>query len=263
MGILTLQQNQIIQFQNEIFSWWEHNRRDFPWRNTKNPYHILVSEFMLQQTQVSRVVKKYEEFINTFPTMDKLINSETRTLLAVWLGLGYNRRAIWLKQTVSEIVKRRGFPNDPAELIKFKGIGKYSSNSIAIFAFNLDYVAVDVNIKRVLLHYEFITTQTSEKDIYRIAKELLPKGQSRDWHNALMDFGAINLKHIKFSTKKYQPYKGSIREIRGDIIKILTRNGPIPHEKLVEHYYHRDIDKIIKELIKDRLIKKRFNELFI
>jgi A/G-specific adenine glycosylase len=223
----------------------------------------MISEFMLQQTQASRVIPKYEMFIKNFPTMEALSKSENKKLFSIWLGLGYNRRAIWLKDAVSQILKNGEFPKKPNDLIKFKGIGLYTSNSISIFAFNSDTVAVDVNIKRVLLNFGFITLETPEKEIYKIMTKLLPKGKSRDWHNALMDFGHAELRHIKLSSKSYEKFKGSKRETRGKIVKMLTENGPLSQEFIINEFSQNDIDLIIEELIADGLIHKNFQKLSV
>ncbi|OLS26867.1 MAG: putative A/G-specific adenine glycosylase YfhQ, partial [Candidatus Heimdallarchaeota archaeon LC_2] len=182
------------QFQDEIFAWWKNNKREFPWRQTTNPYHILVSEMMLQQTQATRVVPKYNLFITEFPEMSELIKASNAKILKLWSGLGYNKRALWLKEITKSIGNINNFPKSPNELTNFKGIGRYTSNSILIFAFNYNLCAVDINIKKTLLNFNFINRNTNENQIYEICKQLLPQDQSSDWHNALMDFGALKLK---------------------------------------------------------------------
>lgn len=185
---MKLSQVNISLFQKEIFHRWKGNSRQFPWRETVDPYRILVSEFILQQTQTKRVVPKYLEFLRTYPTISSLAESEKKGLLTTWSGLGYNRRAIWLK-TIATIIDDQGyFPTEPHELIKFKGIGNYTCKSIPIFAFNANFAAVDVNVKRILIHFKFINEFTKEQDIQNIANLLVPDNNSRDWHNALMDF---------------------------------------------------------------------------
>ena len=118
--------------------WWADNARDLPWRRDPSPYNVLVSEIMLQQTQVSRVVPKFKEFIEIFPTIESLANSKTKQLLQIWSGLGYNRRAIWLKEAAQQIVEKGEFPNSVKELQDLKGVGPYTSRSVLIFVFNRD-----------------------------------------------------------------------------------------------------------------------------
>ena len=120
-------------------SWWKANARDLPWRKDPSPYNVLVSEFMLQQTQVSRVVSKYLEFLDAFPTLEELAFAEAKQVLRVWSGLGYNRRALWLRDAAKQIMEKRKFPQTVEELNQLKGIGPYTSRSILIFAFNKDF----------------------------------------------------------------------------------------------------------------------------
>ena len=146
-----MDQNKRTKFLRELFGWWEQNKRILPWRETKDPYKIMVSEFMLQQTQVNRVIDKYNIFVKKYSNLESLAKSKKIDLLKLWQGLGYNRRALWLKDAAIEILKMGRFPSDKEELIKLKGIGEYTSRAIPIFAFNKDYAAVDTNIKKILL----------------------------------------------------------------------------------------------------------------
>jgi len=186
-------QESILEFQKKIMSWWKSNARDLPWRNNPNPYEVLISEMMLQQTQVSRVIPKYLEFLKTFPSLEELASANTKQLLTVWSGLGYNRRALWLKEAAKEIIERGSFPRAVPDLRKLKGIGPYSSRSILIFAFNEDLAAVDTNIRRIFIALGFAGEDSSEKELQEIADNLLLKGRSSDWHNALMDYGSAVL----------------------------------------------------------------------
>ena len=180
---------------------------------------------MLQQTQVSRVVPKFNEFVKTFPTIDSLANADTKHLLQVWSGLGYNRRAIWLKEAAKQIAERGKFPQTAKDLEKLKGIGPYTSRSILIFAFNQNLAAVDTNIRRVLIATGFAEEKTSDKQLQRIADTVLLKGKARDWHNALMDYGSQVLTSSSTGispTSKQTCYKGSSRQVRGAVIRALT-----------------------------------------
>jgi len=146
-----------IRFQKKILEWHKENRRDMPWRNTKDPYKILVSEIMLQQTQVSRVLPKYEEFLKAFSTPEKLVTASDKKLLRIWAGLGYWRRAKYLKETAKIIIKEHvgKFPKDPEELEKLPGIGPYTARALVCFAFNNSEAFLDTNIRRVYLHFFF------------------------------------------------------------------------------------------------------------
>ncbi|MHA2022542.1 MAG: Fe-S cluster assembly protein HesB, partial [Candidatus Thorarchaeota archaeon] len=180
-------------FQHKVMNWWSKNARELPWRVNPSPYEVLISEVMLQQTQVSRVVPKYLEFLNEFPAIEDLASANTKQLLTVWSGLGYNRRALWLKEAAAEIVEQGVFPTEVDDLRKLKGIGPYTSRSILIFAFNKDLATVDTNIRRIFIALGFAKEDSSEKELQEIADALLLKGRSSDWHNALMDYGSAVL----------------------------------------------------------------------
>jgi len=120
-------ESMIKQFLNKLFRWWKANKKSYPWRDTDEPYLILVSEFMLQQTQTKRVIPKYNEFIRQFPNLLSLSEANNKEVLHLWLGLGYNRRALWLKEAAKKIVELGFFPKSPRELKKIKGIGEYTS----------------------------------------------------------------------------------------------------------------------------------------
>lgn len=249
-------------FQDKIMSWWSENARDLPWRRDPSPYNVLVSEVMLQQTQVSRVVPKYLEFLSAFPTLKDLANADTKHLLKVWSGLGYNRRAIWLRDAAREILENGSFPKTSEELCTLKGIGPYTSRSILIFAFNDDLAAVDTNIRRVLIASNLATEEMNENHLQEIADVLLLRGKSRDWHNALMDYGSgvLSSSTTGISPKSQQPrFSGSVRQIRGMIIRILTESDAITKEELVailepEMLNGIDIDELLIQLKQDRFL---------
>ncbi|MCE7742326.1 MAG: Fe-S cluster assembly protein HesB [Candidatus Heimdallarchaeota archaeon] len=251
----------IIQFQEKIFVWWEKNKRGFPWRKTADPYKILVSEIMLQQTQASRVSEKFIEFIRKYPNPQSLSEAQKTDLLSIWSGLGYNRRVLWLQEAAQKIIELEEFPKTPKELQKLKGIGKYSANSILIFAFNLDLATVDTNIRRILIAEGFADEDTTEKELFQIAEQVLPKGRSREWHNALMDYGAI---HLTVSATGIRPnskpskFKGSDREKRGKILRYLLDNEEATIKELLDEVKCAQdlLDAILVKMEKDGLISK-------
>lgn len=225
----------VRQFQQKVIEWWDENTRDLPWRNNPSPYEVLVSEIMLQQTQVNRVIPKYLQFLQEFPTLETLAIAETKHLLTVWSGLGYNRRAMWLREAANQIIERGKFPQEVKELRELKGIGPYTSKSILIFAFNKDLAAVDTNIRRVMIASGFATEEMTECELQEVADILLLRGRSSDWHNALMDYGSevlsSNLTGIA-PTSKQPEFKGSTRQLRGAIIRILTGVESMTAEEL-------------------------------
>ena len=187
--------------------WWNVNARDLPWRRDPSPYNVLVSEVMLQQTQVSRVIPKYLEFLREFPTLKDLANADTKHLLRVWSGLGYNRRAIWLRDAAHAIIEKGSFPTTAEGLCRLKGIGPYTSRSILIFAFNADLATVDTNIRRVFIASGLATEDMTEKELQEVADTMLLRGHSSDWHNALMDYGSevLSSSTTGISPKSQQP----------------------------------------------------------
>lgn len=240
MTTMKLTRAQIRKFQRHIFSWWEKYRRDLPWRRTRDPYHILVSEVMLQQTQVSRVLPKFEEFLYFFPDVYALAAASPAQILRAWKGMGYNRRALYLKKTAQVIVSKHfgDFPDSEAELIKLPGLGTYTARALLVFAFAKDVAMVDTNIRQIITHFFFKGLPQREKTIQEVADALLPKGQSWEWHQALMDYGALAMAKEKRAmqiVKKQKPFKDSVRFYRGKIIDTL-REGSKPRGALIKEF---------------------------
>lgn len=198
-------------FAQEIWDWFERHKRTLPWRDIveKNldhkAYLILVSEVMLQQTQVSRVIILYKKFIQLFPHLEDLSNASNSQILIAWRGLGYNNRALRLRDAAREIVKKRGgsFPRDMDELQKLPGIGHYTAGAIRNFAFAIPTPCMDVNIRRIL-HRFFVGPENPDGTWKKSDRELLPlseqvmtealrmnRGTSADFFAALMDFGSM------------------------------------------------------------------------
>ncbi|MBA2277826.1 MAG: A/G-specific adenine glycosylase, partial [Chloroflexia bacterium] len=148
----TLDAEKLAVVREELLGWWHANRRDLPWRHTRDPYRILVSEVMLQQTQVDRVIPYYERWLDHFPTVEALAAATTAELIRAWAGLGYNRRAVNLQRTARHVVEVCGgeFPREVEALRQLPGIGPYTAGAIACFAFELDTAFVDTNMRRVL-----------------------------------------------------------------------------------------------------------------
>ena len=182
------------QFRDIILSHYHASPRPFPWRETVDPYKILVSEIMLQQTQTSRVVPKYHAFLERFPDFESLASGSLRDVLELWSGLGYNRRAKALKDLAEIVVERfeGKLPNDREELQSLPGIGPYTSGAICTFAFNQPVVFMDTNIRRVYIHFFFPDQEkVRDSDILPLVEGTLVKENPRDWYYALMDYGAL------------------------------------------------------------------------
>ena len=222
-------------FQNKIFTWWKKNKRDLPWRHTHDPYKIVVSEVMLQQTQVSRVLPKYKEFLHHFPTLKSLANASPADVLRAWKGMGYNRRALYLQKTA----KAGKLPKIESELVKLPGLGKYTARAILVFAYRQEVACVDTNIRQIITHFFFKDKLQKPSIIQLVADQLVPKGKAWEWHQALMDYGSEELKTLnlkmKNEKKKAIPFRESDRFYRGRIIDRL-REGNIRESVILKEF---------------------------
>lgn len=246
-------------FHTKIFDWWKDNKRDLPWRDPKiTPYEVMVSEFMLQQTQVNRIIPLYLKWMKELPDIESLAKLSKKKLLSLWSGLGYNRRAIWLQEAASQILELGYFPSDPDLLIRFKGIGRYTSRSIPIFALNANLAAVDINVRRIYIKEGFISENATVNEMYIFAKDLIPYGKSRDYHSALFDYGSqmLTARSTGISSPRQSKFKGSNRELRGKIIKLLTQRIKISMDEmnLIFKNTKYNLKIICEELAKDGLI---------
>lgn len=179
-----------------LLRWYASEQRDLPWRATSDPYAILVSEIMLQQTQVDRVLPKYQQFLAAFPTLEALAEAPTSKVISVWAPLGYNTRAVRLQSIAQQVVAEYHgqIPDTIEELLKLKGIGRYTAGAIACFAYHKQVATVDTNIRRVLhrifLGLEHPQPKVDDGQMLQLAEQVLPQGQAYAWNQALMDMGA-------------------------------------------------------------------------
>src|SRR3989338_7410787 len=179
-------------FHRIVFDWFKKNGRDLPWRKTRSPYAIALSEIMLQQTQVDRVIPKWRAFLLAFPTWADLAEASTADVIRLWQGLGYNRRAVMLHRIAKEVIDLGGeLPNDIDAMKKLPGIGDYTANAIAAFAFrNPDAAPVDTNISRIFRRV-FPRHRSDPKSVQRFAQSIAPK-DTWAWNHARMDIGALH-----------------------------------------------------------------------
>jgi A/G-specific adenine glycosylase len=251
---MQLTSSEIRKFHKKILEWYAVHKRDLPWRHTRDPYKILVSEIMLQQTQVPRVIPKYEIWLEKLPTIESLAKAKTSEVLSLWSGLGYNRRALNLKKTAEIIgnVYKGNFPDKEKELLKLPGIGKYTARAILSFAFDKQVAVVDTNVRKVILT-KF--RNIKEKEIQSIADQILPKGKAYDWNHALMDYASTVLKReILQSRTKQSKFVGSNRYYRGKILKLLLKQKRIKIEELglkIKEDYTKDDEKRLWKIIED------------
>jgi A/G-specific adenine glycosylase len=225
----------IVTFRRRVWAYYKkHGRHDLPWRQTRDPYEILVSEVMLQQTQVKRALSFYTEFTKRFPTATHLAKAPLSAVLKVWQGLGYNRRAKLLHEATRVVVEKYGgtFPKIAKELELLPGIGSYSARAVAAFAFNTPDVIVETNIRTAVTHHFFKhKKKISDGEIEKVLARALPKGRAREWYWALMDYGAhlkqsgvrLNSKSKHYTTQPQ--FRGSLREARGAILKELAKGA--------------------------------------
>jgi A/G-specific adenine glycosylase len=219
----------ILKFQNKVLTYYQKNKRDLLFRETTDPYAILLSEIMLQQTQVERGLKYYSRWLQKWPTIHDLAKASRVDILKEWMGLGYNNRAKNLHETAKIISEK--YEGDVLKALphykELPGIGPYTSAAVQIFAANRDIVTVDTNIRRIFIHEFKLSEKLSDKELWAIAQECLPKGKSRDWHNALMDYGATLLTSRKTGIRpktRQSKFEGSDRQIRAKILRLLLED---------------------------------------
>ena len=237
-----LTSDEVRKFRNMIYRYYRKHRRNLPWRLTSDPYHILVSEIMLQQTQVQRVMGKYEQFTRIFPDFPSLAGAPLRLILKEWQGLGYNRRALALKRIAQKVMKefRGNLPASVETLITFPGIGRATASSIAAFAFHEPTVFIETNIRRVFIH-SFFHDKDNIKDteILPLVKKTLDTSNPREWYYALMDYGVMLKKEYENPNRrsahyqKQSPFQGSNRQVRGMILKVLTRESYLSEREIM------------------------------
>jgi A/G-specific adenine glycosylase len=218
-------------------------RSYLPWRHTTEPYQILVSEVMLQQTQVERVLPKYEAFLTTWPTVKHLSEAPLGEVLRMWQGLGYNRRAKYLHQAAICISRHRNaqWPTTLTGLQQLPGVGPYTAGAILAFAYNQPVVILETNIRTVFLHHFFADkTGVADTEILALIKKTLPTESVRDWYAALMDYGnhlkrtVGNTNKQSLAYKKQSRFSGSDRQIRGAILRYVTQHERATIPKLKE-----------------------------
>lgn len=202
-----------------------------PWRRDTRPYYVLVSELMLQQTQVDRVIPKFENFIAEFPDEQTLAISPLANVLRLWQGLGYNRRAKFLHESAKRIVELGSFPTDEAGLVALPGVGKNTAGAVMAYAYNQPAIFIETNVRAVYIHHFFSNSElVDDKDIHELLVQTIDQERPREFYWALMDYGSYLKKQgvtpeRSRHYKKQSPLKGSVREVRGRIIaELITRD---------------------------------------
>jgi|WetSurMetagenome_2_1015567.scaffolds.fasta_scaffold77131_2 A/G-specific adenine glycosylase len=265
---------EIKRFRKAILDYYQSHGRRLPWRNTRNPYHILVSEIMLQQTQVGRVIEKYGQFLSAFPDFASLALAPLRDLLSVWQGMGYNRRAIALKHIAAEVTTYYSsiLPSSEELLLNLPGIGKATASSIAAFAFNKPSVFIETNIRRVFIHFFFDDRENiRDADILPLVAKTLDTTNPREWYYALMDYGS----QLKTTTQnpnrrsahytRQSSFEGSRRQLRGKVLKEILATPSITESLLAKHAGQdaEAIREVLDQLQKEGFIKKKGKRFFV
>lgn len=254
------------EFCQAVWNFYDTKGRRFAWRETHNPYHIVVSEIMLQQTQTSRVTEKYESFLKKFPTFESLAQASTADVLTEWVGLGYNRRGLALHGIAQKVMHEHGgiLPSDPVVLETFKGLGLATAASIVAFAFNTPTVFIETNIRAVYLHLFFGHRQepVSDKELLPLVTATVSKDRAREWYYALMDCG-VELKRLyKNPSRKSKhharqsKFEGSDRQIRGAVVRLLTQQKQVTLQKLQTLGFEEErLQRILEGLCAERFIQ--------
>ncbi|MDR0312346.1 MAG: A/G-specific adenine glycosylase [Treponema sp.] len=230
-----------LEFNRLIYSFYEKEGRTLPWREDLNPWGILVSEFMLQQTKVQRVEEYWKRWMKKWPNPADLHNAGLEEVLREWSGLGYNRRCKFLKDCAGIIVRdyKGKVPGLPEDMIKLPGIGPYTAGAIPCFAYNHASVFIETNIRSVMIRFFFPGQEgITDKKILPVIDSFLDRSNPRKWYWALMDYGAALKKTIPNPNRqsahytRQKPFTGSFRQLRGAIMRSLINEGPGKNEDI-------------------------------
>jgi len=281
------------RFRAIIWAYYRRAGRDMPWRRTRDPYRIVVSEIMLQQTQVARVMKFYPIFIKKFPDFRTLARARTADVLRAWQGMGYNRRALALQRLAKIILEKYNgrLPRERAALTALPGIGKATAGAIHAFAWNEPEIFIETNIRRVFIHFFFPARSgcaghagyvgrartVTDDEIVRYIERTLPRKNAREWYWALMDYGAMlgtaasrihkksaratgqNPNRNSAHYKKQSRFLGSDRELRGKILRFLLQRKRVSRETIAKETKKPAVRvrKIIAALERERFIERK------
>lgn len=253
---------QIAEFRELV---WEHFRthgRTMPWRENTDPYYVVVSELMLQQTQVERVIPKFQQFIARFPDVQVLAAAPLSAVLTEWVGLGYNRRAQYLHRLAQDVVSRfnGAFPPTYAQLVSLPGIGPNTAGAVLNYAFNQPTVFIETNIRTVFIHHFFGDSEkVDDRQIRELVAATLDREHPREWFWALMDYGAYLKKSVGNNItrsrhyKKQSRFEGSLRQIRGRVVALLVHSAKSPAE-LAEHISDSRLPEVLQQMAAEKLI---------
>ena len=262
----------VIQFQETVWGHYrDYGRHDLPWRlpdksGAFDPYGIIVSEIMLQQTQVSRVIPKFTEFIEIFPSFEQLARAPLANVIRLWNGLGYNRRARYLWQTAGTIENEfhGQVPRTPEKLAELPGIGLQTAGAIIAYTFNQPVIFIETNIRTVMLHHFFAGQERiSDRQIVEFVRQTLPEeALTKEWYWALMDYGSHIKQHVGNVSRaaagytKQSRFEGSNRQIRGLVLRLLS-TGPKLSRDLQAEIGDDRLSRVLSQLVNEQLIHER------
>ena len=266
--------SEIIKFRKVIWNYYySYGRHTLPWRRTRDPYRILVSEIMLQQTQVERVLKFYPKFIRAFPDFTALARAPLKSVLKYWQGMGYNRRALALKKIAQKVITEfhGRLPHDLDELQSLSGIGQATAGAIAAFAFNRPVVFIETNIRRVFIFYFFfgsrnksgmtVRKEVDDKEILKLVEATLDRKRPCEWYWALMDYGTMlgkiksdNPNRRSSAYRRQSKFEGSRRQLRGEVLRLLLKKKNVSKAAL------KEFSAVLPELLQEGFIRESKGE---
>ncbi len=265
----------LAAFRQTVLEYYRAHGRDLPWRRTRDAYGILVSEVMLQQTQVSRVVEKYEEWLAAFPDLESLAAAPLARVLAVWQGLGYNRRALALKRLAEMLVALPGppggaqLPREQAGLRALPGIGPATAAAVAAFAYDEAHPFIETNIRAVYLHHFFPDeTGVHDREILPLVEATLDRADPRTWYYALMDYGVmLKASHPNPSRRsrhhvRQSRFEGSPRQLRARVLRLLLERPGSTMAEIAAELEHAGspvgerFEGVLTGLMKEGLIER-------
>lgn len=272
-----MENQKIINFQRYIYHWFDQNgRHNLPWRQNYQPYQIMVSEIMLQQTQVDRVIPKFENFLKKFPNIHALATAPTAEVLRNWQGLGYNRRALNLQKAAKTVITDWSgeMPKTKDELLSLPGVGPYTASAIAVFSYNLPETVIETNIRTVFIYHFFPNrTDVTDLELEPLIKSTIDQQQPRKWYSALMDYGTYLKSVVPNPSRQSKHHSsqskfiGSNRQLRGSVLRQLTLKDQLSSTELLATIPERElfdatqIKTAIKTLIKEGFIEQKGKKL--
>jgi A/G-specific adenine glycosylase len=256
--------NSLSPFIHTVRSYYLTHRREMPWRHIEDPYKILVSEIMLQQTQVERVIPKFLAFTEAFPTVFDLARVTPAEVLGQWQGLGYNRRGLFLKRAAEELVEKYNgvVPRDVALVDALPGVGYATACAVVTYSYNVPTVFIETNIRTVFIHHFFADREdVSDSEIEPLVAATVDQVHPRDWYYALMDYGVMLKKEHGNASRKSKHYvkqsifQGSDRQLRGKVMRYLLKEGNTSMAGLVLLDANREkVQRVVEGMVKDKLI---------